>query len=208
MPTQHPRWQRHPIVRRLRSPLVHWAIVAVCILLVVWRVVTVIDRAEAERRAWGETEQVAVAAVDLVPGDPVGGDTIVWRNLPASVLPEGRLDVIPPGSTARSRIDAGEILVGHRVAGAGGGSDLPSGTAAVDVVLPVAPARLEIGDLVDVVVTFPVAPGAAEPAEIVTQGATVLGLADRTVSIAVRSGDLTAVAHALATGFITLAVVG
>lgn len=208
MPTPHPRWQRHPIARRLRHPVVHWAIVGVCIVFIVWRVVAVIDRAETERRAWGETEKVAVAAVDLVPGDRVDGDTIVWRELPRSLLPAGRLGVIPPGSTARSRIDAGEILIGHRVAGAGGGSDLPAGTAAVDVVLPVAPARLEVGDLVDVVVTFPVAPGAADPAEIVTRGATVLGVADRTVSIAVRSGDLTAVAHALATGFITLAVVG
>lgn len=208
MTTHHLRWRRHPLARWLRRPAVHWSLVALVALVVAWRISAVVATARHERTQWGSTTTVAVAATDLSPGDPLSDATVRWTELPVAMVPEGHVTELPADATARSRINTGEVIMGHRTAGTGAGSGLPPGTAAVDVALPAAPARLEVGDLVDVVATFPVAPGAAPPSEIVSRDATVVGISDRTVSVAVDAGDLTAVVHATATGTVTLAVVG
>lgn len=91
-----------------RRPWVYWLMVACCAAFV-WSTVSAAQtRLDDERRRWGETRTVWVAAVDIVPGDVM---RTVAREYPIAMLPANTIREQPIGIVATSAISAGEVLV-------------------------------------------------------------------------------------------------
>lgn len=194
--------RRRPRVRRLLG-LALVALVALAVALVV-------RRAEAAREAWGRTEAVVVASRDLPPGHVLGpGDTEV-RQLPAPAVPPGAVASVDDGRIVQAGAYEGEVLVARRLAAPGARGPaalLPQGARAVAV--PVEPGTappLEVGQHVDVVGVVAV-DGGPEPV-VVAEGALVVHVAERAVSLAVPPDAVPVVAAALAAGTVTLALSG
>lgn len=96
-----------------RRPWLYWVFVASCAALV-WLLLTA-KRAELDdqRRRWGETRRVWVAAVDIGAGEAV---RTIERDYPVAMVPASALDAEPTvGLLAETSIAAGEVLVASDV---------------------------------------------------------------------------------------------
>ncbi|MEQ1874769.1 MAG: SAF domain-containing protein [Ilumatobacteraceae bacterium] len=97
-----------------RRPWIYWLFVAGCVAIV-WSTLTASQAELADqRRRWGETGRVWVAAVDIAPGDLVRG---VARDYPLAMLPARAIDDEPMGVIATTAIAEGEVLVESDVDG-------------------------------------------------------------------------------------------
>ena len=200
--------------RALARPGVRRLAVAVLALATALTVTSTLGAADAARDRWGPSRPVAVAARDLAPGDVVDATAIERRHLPESLVAEESLATGPEGAVVRHPILAGEPLVAERLAphGLSGAAALvPPGHRAVAV--PAGPAGmppLTNGDLVDVVTVLPpgLEPGDEEPAFPLVEGAPVVDVGDRAVTIAVPAADAARVAWALSNGTIVLVLAG
>lgn len=138
---------RHELARR---PWVYWLSVALLAAVAAASTMAVIDRLERERASWGTTRRVLVTSLPVAPGDPLDG-AVAPRSYPRAMVPTGALTELPPGSVARQRLDAGEVLVRHDVAAtAAPRSLLEPGQVAVAVVEHVRTGA-RVGDRVTVV---------------------------------------------------------
>jgi hypothetical protein len=169
------------------------AAVAVTCGLVVADATAAIDDA---RDSWGVTRTVIIASADIAPGEELAGRTSrAVRPVPA--LPEAALASVPAGAVARQRIAAGEALVPADVAATAGPRSLvPDGWSAV-AVAEVVPSGTAVGD-----------PVVAAAGGVVLAGeGLVVGHAGDAVLVAVPADDAPHVAHAAATGELTLLLV-
>ena len=173
-------------------------------------VAVTVQRAEAARAAWGRARPVVVAARDLPPGHELGpGDTEVV-TLPEPAVPDGALDRVADGRVVRAGAFDGEVLLRRRLAepGVGGAAALvPAGARAVAVPVEAGSApSLAVGQRVDVVGL--VAVDGVPEAVVLVAGAPVVEVGELAVTLAVAPEAVPAVAAALASGTVTLALVG
>ncbi len=177
----------HVVVRVRRvlaiHPWIHWTL---CVALAVGAGAVThryLGRVEEERRSWGTTQEVWTATTDLDPGDTVGAEP---TDVPVALVPPDALTSPPGGAVARQRVTAGEILVDADVAPASGPAALAeSGTVVVGVVDPLA-RGLTIGLPVQV----------AAEGVVLAPDATVVGLSDDVIQLAVPERDAPIVAAA------------
>lgn len=141
------------------------------------------------RRAWGETQHVVVARVDLEPGDPLDGAATV-SALPEPMLPASAAREVPPGAVARQRIAAGEVVVRADIAASGSPQAMiRTGWAAVAVAEPV-PTGAVIGDRV----------AAVADGVVLAADGLVVGHTGDAVLVAVPEADAPPLADASAAG--------
>ena len=106
-----------------RRPWIYWLFVTSC-AAIVWSTLTTSQGELADqRRRWGETRRVWVAAVDIAPGDLVRS---VAHDYPIAMVPASALDDEPIDVIATTPMAAGEVLVESDIAGTADNL-LPSG---------------------------------------------------------------------------------
>lgn len=203
----------HPVLALRRQPRLWWLLTAAVAVTVGWVVSSIVADAERTRAAWGATELVAVAVHDLAPGtalEPGDVELVAW---PKALVPGDALHQLPVDQAVAASIEAGEVVVGARLAPLGlrgVAATLPEGSRAVAI--PVEPGLappLEAGDRVDVMVALAVDdPGAGPPGFVVAADALVVAVADTAVTVAVRAPAAPRVAVALGQGAVTLALIG
>ena len=185
---------RHVLARR---PWLYWVAV---LLLAATAGLVVADAAagvEAARRSWGTTRPVVVATVDVVPGQLLA-DHVEVRNRPAPMVPAGAVAELPPAAAARQRIAAGEMVMAHDVSATDGPQALmPDGWRAVPVA-ELVPSGAAVGDEVT---------AASGGVVLADEGVVVAALADG-VLVAVPADVAAQVAHAAASGELTLMLEG
>lgn len=192
--------------RRLRTPLVHWALAAALGVVTVAVVDDQYDRARAEADRYGNAVVVATAATDLEAGHVIEAADVRLERLPSAMVPTGALRGLPTGRRLTTSVRAREVLVDDRLRGGTSAlaARVPDGFRAVAV--PVAEPGLELhpGDLVDLV-----APDASLGAhDAVAVDAEVLARSDGAVTVVVPADELGPVADALAAGTVQLALSG
>jgi Flp pilus assembly protein CpaB len=152
----------------------------------------VIDAADIERR------ELPVALFPDIPGDDQSGDT-------AGHAPDGPIDD-PIGRTVVEPIYAGEVLVPQRLSSSPsvGLRGVVAETHRVVSVErgPLIPA-VHPGDRVEVC-----APGVGARASVLARRALIVGVDENSVSVAIGSNELPAVARAIIDGDVILALIG
>jgi Flp pilus assembly protein CpaB len=122
-------------------------------------------------------------------------------------LPDGALRSVPDGRVLHHAVFQGEVLLEDHLAPAGQrglAARVSAGGRAVAI--PVEPGLvppLEPGQLVDVLAVSP-----DGDADVVADAAEVLHADDEAVTVAVREADASAVVAALATGVVTVTLIG
>jgi Flp pilus assembly protein CpaB len=165
----------------------------------------VVRTAEARSARYGDIVLVPVATRPLRLGATVRSGDITMRAMPRAFVPEGAVVRDATGRTVIVPVVAGEVVLAAKLAPAG-----LNGVAALlrpgerALAVPVGPGTppLALGDRVDVLATAPDSGTTA----LVADGARVLGIDERAVTIAVRPANAAPVAAALAAGTITLAL--
>ena len=190
-------------------PSLYWASASGLALLTALVVGGLVTRAEAARAHWGDARPVVVATRTLRPGDVLGDEDVATERWPAGLVPDDAVEGAPVGAVVAAPIFEGQPLVRGQLAPdglAGVAALLPPGTRALAVpvgsTLPV-----HVGDVVDVLATFdPTIAPDEDPTFAVAEAATVVGVGDDAVTVAVDAEDATRVAFAIAEGTVTLAL--
>lgn len=191
-------------------------------------------RAAARQRAWGETVTVPVVQRTVLAGEVVGDGDIERRRLPRTLVPRGEVAGDPVGHAALVTLVPGEVVMASRLAPSGlrgvaallgpdtRGVGVPRGDSAPPV---------EVGDRVDVLATFDIAPddaappasdepapaaadapgerrGVPAPTFAVATRALVVHVGDQSITVAVAPEAAARVAFAVARGTVSLALAG
>ena len=165
---------------------------------------------EDARARWHPITEAHVAATDLEAGQAVEPGDVDRVEVPQSLLPAGGVVADPTGRTLRADIEAGEILVEHRLSGSGTsglGAMLGPDQRGVAVPRSGVDLPLSVGDQVDVLATLDPTSTRGDPTLLLVERATVIAVDDDTVTIAVGQDDASTLAHALVTATVTLALV-
>ena len=194
------------LLRRLsRQPLIHWSFVVVLAAITAWSVASAQTRADAARRAWGQTRAVAVATRHIDAGTALSADDVSVESWPAALVPSGALDGAPVGRTVRMAFDRGEPITRARVApdGVDGVAALvPPGWRAIAVALGDASVPLEPGDQIDLIATS--VDGSVSG--VVAEAALVVHVGERSVTVALPREVVDRVAGALVSGAVVAAL--
>ena len=203
-------WIPSPVVRALRRPAFYWTLVALLTVFTLWSINDLTSSARATLEGYGTSERVLVITAPIVPGGALDG-SVEYRDVPTALVPEGAVRSMPADPVARVELFPGEVVVNSRLAGGGSGiaTLVPDGSTALAVPAGLALPPVVVGDLVDVIATFAVAPEQADEASFaVARRASVVHVADNAVTVAVDRPEAAAVAFALTHGNVTLALVG
>jgi len=160
--------------RRLRRSVSRHRTVLVAAVLSVGVVVAV----TAARPPPPESELVAVAAHDLVPGRPLTAADVRAVRIDPSAVPDGAYAPaeVPLGRLVAAPTRRGETLTDVAVLGPGLVGGLPRGSVLATVtVRAVVPGLLQVGDVVSVVATDP---RGSVASQVVAEAATVMWVAD------------------------------
>lgn len=225
-------------MRLRRSPLPFWVLSVALALLTGLTVSRLVVEASARAERLGGLVDVAVAARPIDAGAVLRQADVAVRSLPADALPDGAVAASPAGAVALVPLASGEVLLRSKLApdGLRGVAALvPPGQRALAVPVDPGGLTLRLGDRVDVLATFDVAPdplpaGAPDPAGTepagtgpavtgptgvgdpgaptfpVAEAALVVDVGDESVTVAVDPGEAARVAFALARGTVTLAL--
>lgn len=190
----------HPVARvrhvLARHPWLYWATVLVLAVGVALVATTAVAGVEDARLAWGSTQPVVVATVDLAPGDALAGQTNV-RPHPVPIVPAGALIEVAPDAVARQHVSAGEVLVDVDVtAGRLPLALIPLGWRGVPVAEGV-PTGAAVGDRV----------AAASGGALLAEDGVVVARVEQAVVVAVPESQAPAVAMAASVGELTLLLV-
>lgn len=189
-------------------------------------------RASARQRAWGETISVPVVQRTVLAGAMVGDGDVERRRLPRALVPRGEVAGDPVGHAARVTLVPGEVVMASRLAPSGlGGVAALLGPDTRGVAVPRGDSAppVEVGDRVDVLATFDIAPdepppppegepggpdpggeprGVPAPTFAVATRALVVHVGDQSITVAVAPEAAARVAFAVARGTVTLALAG
>lgn len=166
-----------------------------------------VGRAERTAADFGGRVVVAVASRDLDVGHEVVEDDLLWRELPAVLLPAGRLDE-PVGRVVTAPVLEGEPLVAPRLGPdglVGPTALIGPGRRALVVSRPDGADTLRVGDAVDLLSADSIGSGHAT---WVARDAAVVALGDASATIAVDEHDAPAAARAALDGTIVIALIG
>ncbi|CAN5815817.1 hypothetical protein BH23ACT1_BH23ACT1_09490 [soil metagenome] len=191
-----------------RRPSLFWIAAAVLAAVTALTVSRLLTDAQAGAARWGEVRPTLVATTDLAPGAVLGpGDTELQR-LPAALVPTAGLDHPVDGQIVAAPIYRGEPVSAERLAPAGlspVAAALAPGSRGIAVPVGGAALPLEVGDVVDVLVTFdPDTVGDGEPTFPVARSAVVVSVGEESVTLGVSEAESTRVAFALTAGVVTL----
>lgn len=191
-----------------RRPSLFWLAAVVLAAITGLTVARLLADARAGAARWGEVRSTLVATADLAPGTVVGpGDTELQR-LPAALVPSASLDRAADGQVVAAPIYRGEPVLAERLAPGGlspVAAALPPGSRGIAVPAGGSALPLEVGDLVDVLVTFaPDTLGDGEPTFPVARSAAVVSVGEEAVTLAVTEDEAPRVAFALTAGVVTL----
>lgn len=203
-----PHPPRFPVLRPPPRRLVAVVLLALVVGIVVHRAVAT---AAARAQALGRMTTVAVAATDLDAGATIEAGDVDLVERPAAHLPADAVADDPTGSSLRSAMTSGEIVVSHRLAGEGRSGPaalVPEGWRAIAIPVVDAPVPATPGDLVDVIASFDPSSTVRDPSLVIAADAVVVDVAGDAVTVAVTRARVTEVAFALANGIVTLALVG
>ena len=204
--------RRRLLPRRLRyHPATRWIAGGVVVVMAFAVTQHSASSVAHARRRWGDTRTVAVARHRIPIGSTIDRASIETQSWPAALVPEGALESVPAGRTAIATIEAGEAVLGARVAPeglVGIAALVPDGWRALAV--PVAPTviALDVGDHVDLIAGFDVAGTTADrsPSLTVARDAIVVAVDEKRVTVAVSSDDAERVAFAIVAGTVVPAL--
>jgi len=213
-----PRWRRRLRAWLRRSSFAWWMTVAALALVSTLVVRSSLDAATGAAKQYGALRTVPVVLTPVAAGGTVPEGAVALAPRPASTVPDGALAAAEgwAGRTALVPLVPGEVLLASKVAPEGvrgPAALLPEGTRALAI--PSGPGGrppLEVGDRVDVLVTLadatPDDPSAPPTVEVAAAALVVDvdGEADA-VTVAVPAGEAPAVAYAVTTGAVSLALV-
>ncbi|HWH35028.1 MAG TPA: SAF domain-containing protein [Acidimicrobiales bacterium] len=191
-----------------RRPSLFWLAALVLAGITGLTMARLLAGAQAGAARWGELRATLVATTDLAPGTVLGPGGAEVRRLPASLVPETALTQPAAGEVVAEAILAGEPVVADRLAPAGlspVAATLAPGSRGIAVPGGAAGLPLEVGDRVDVLVTFdPDTVGDGEPTFAVARSAAVAAVGKEAVTLSVGEDEAARVAFALTAGVVTL----
>jgi len=195
-----------------RSPLTYWVAVGGLALVTALAVSGLLGRARVEAARYGSPRPVLVAIRDLRVGTVVHDGDVEVRSLPSALVPP---DAVGDAAQARGRVVVSSVFEGQAVVRrqlapwglSGAAALLPPGKRGISVAAGPAAAKLDKGDVVDVLATFDPATAAGagkDPTFPVAVGATVIDVGGEAVTIAVDPEEAKRVAFATAHGAVTV----
>ena len=203
-----------PALARLRRRPVAWWLATVVLAALTAQVVSgAVAGAERAAARYGRTRPALVVTSDVAAGSEVTGTVAEVRDVPSALVPAGAVGADALGRRAGVPLFAGEVVVGDRLAPVGRAAvaaRLPAGTRGVGVPSGPDSVPLAPGDVVDVLATVlgAGAGGSAPPTVTVARGAVVVAVEEGAATVAVPLADAPRVAYAVASGIVTLALVG
>jgi Flp pilus assembly protein CpaB len=206
-----PTWQRSPLYRWLRRPLVYWGVVGVLVVVTVVGVTRQSERRQQLAESYGELREVPVAVALIRPGEPLGAEAVRRELRPTGSVPPGAVAEIVGGAVAAAAIYPGEVIHAERVVGSGGGLSgrLAAGTAAVSVPASYGFPAVHPGDRVNLIAVYDTPTGDSAPrTRAVAHHATVLELAEDSVTVAIRDAEVEPTVSALVWGTVAIVAVG
>ncbi len=212
-----PRRSLRPLRPRLPRRALLWYLAAAALAIASALVVQgALDRAAQAEAAYGETRPVVVVTTAVEAGAAIEAEAVDVRAWPRALVPPDAVANAPAGRTALVDLAVGEPLLATRVSGSpasGPAALLGPGERALPVPLAVPGLPLAIGDEVDVLSGG--APGGGPTgdlpvgvttADVVATAATVVGVGDDVAILAVDRTGASAIATALTTGPVVVAL--
>ena len=173
-----------------RHPWLYWIAVAALAGIVTIGIVDAMAKVDAARQSWGTHQAVWTAAGGIEPGALI---TAQRTEVPTAVVPGDAVNASPVNAVAKQHISAGEIVTTADVALTGTAGLITDGWVAFAV--PQSVAHFAAGDHVDVYTTD----------RLISHGA-VVEAGDSDVMVAVPSDAAPAMAAALQSGAVTIAL--
>ena len=193
---------------RLRRSTAVWWTTAVGLAAVTGVVIAgVVQGAEQRAAQYGSVRRVLVARRPVAAGIILRSADVASVDMPAAFVPDGPLARSPVGRTVIVPLQRGEVVLASKVAPTGltgAAALLRGGERALAVPAGPGTPPLAVGDVVDVIATVT----ETDETTLVAARARVLAADDRAVTVAVHHDDAPAVAAALATATVALALAG
>lgn len=206
-----PTWQRSPLHRWLRRPIVYWGVVGVLVVATVVGVSRQSERRQQFAESYGELREVPVAVALVRPGEPLDAGAVRRELRPSGSVPPGAVADLADGAVAAAAIYPGEVIHAERVVGSGGGLSgrLAPGTAAVSVPTSYGVPPVRPGDRVNLIAVYDTLTGDSAPeARSVAHHATVVELEDDAVTVAISETEVEPTVSALIWGTVAIVAVG
>ncbi len=154
---------------------------------------------------------VIVATRDIKAGERIEAGDVRAEERPLAVIPAGALSDPPIGHVASAPIMRDEPLVAARVAGGGMSAIaalVPPGDVGIAVPVDAGTLAVSVGDAVEVMATFDPDSIEGPPTIVVAPRAVVIDVRDTAATLAMPEADAQRVAFALATGVVTVVLLG
>ena len=195
-----------------RSPVAYWAAVGGLALLTTVALSQLMGRARTEAARYGSPKSVLVTTRDVPLGAQLQAGDVRVQSLPSALVPP---DAVGDAEQAQGRVVVvalfeGQAVVRRQLAPwgvTGAAALIPPGKRGISVAAGPAAAKLDKGNVVDVLATFDPATAAAagkEPTFPVAVGAQVIDVGGEAVTIAVDPEEAKRVAFAIAHGAVTV----
>ena len=200
-----------PRLRIRRRPIVYWSLTGALALVTGLIVSGAVADARDARSAYGTTRVVIVATRDIKAGERIEAGDVRAEERPLAVIPAGALSDPPIGQVASAPIMRDEPLVAARVAGGGMSAIaalVPPGDVGIAVPVDAGTLAVSVGDAVEVMATFDPDSIEGPPTIVVAPRAVVIDVRDTAATLAMPEADAQRVAFALATGVVTVVLLG
>ena len=173
-----------------RHPAIYWLTISVVAAAVALGAARAVEGVDAARRSWGRQQTVWVASSAIEPGEPIRSAP---RPIPSAVVPADAVGAVPASALARQHLGPGEIITNADVNTRGTAGLVPDGWVAF--ALPPAVGQFGVGDHLSVYAAGQLA-----------SAGLVVGDTDAALMVAVPSDAAAAIATALLTDTVTLAL--
>jgi Flp pilus assembly protein CpaB len=200
-----------PRLRIRRRPIIYWSFTGALALVTGLIVSGAVAGARDARSAYGTARVIIVATRDIEAGESIEAADVRAEARPLAVIPDGALDDPPIGQVASAAIMRGEPLVAARLAGAGVSAIaalVPPGDVGIAVPLDAGALAVSVGDVVEVMATFDPDSIEGPPTIVLAPRAVVVDVRDAAATLAMPESDAQRVAFGLATGVVTVVLLG
>lgn len=214
------QWKPRGRLRRIarRSSALWWTAAVTLGVVTASVTSTAIRQTTDAAAAWGTERPVWVVAEPVAAGDRIAAGDVELVARPRGLVPVGALGATssPVGDAARVALARGEVVIADRLVGRGAegiAAVVASGRRAIALRSDESTPRVRPGDRVDLLATFDVGdPGSGEsrpePTITVANGAEVVAVSPRAITVSVADREAPRVAFALARGALTVALRG
>ena len=207
---RRPRRRVRTLLRR--QPVAFWLAVLATAAATWWATSATTARLADGADAYGSLVEVVVASRDVHAGAALGPDDVTLAVVPGGLVPDGALTVLPEDAVTRERLVAGEAVVSSRLAPQGLrglAAALEPGERAVAIPLDGHRASIEVGHRIDLLATTdPSLTGPSGATRTVARAARVVEVDDSGITVAIPADEASALATALASAVVTVAIVG